>query len=147
MKTETLSDVDSLSPEAEARPIRNPNCVVCGTANPHGLRLRFLRTSDGARASWHPAGHWESFHHTVHGGIITAVLDEAMSQAIMAHGWEALTADLHVRFRDRVIPLEPLEVHGWVVAKRRRRITAEATLAGSNGAERAHAWATFLAPR
>ena len=125
----------------------NPNCVVCGVHNPGGLRLTFQEGLDGVHAGWVPTEGWESFQGTVHGGIITAVLDEAMSKAVIACNWEALTVDLRVRFRGRVAPGENLRVHGWVVEKQHRRILTEATLINGSGAEQAHAWAKFLVPR
>ena len=125
---------------------RNAACVVCGTQNPTGLQLRFRSSLDGASAPWIPTTGWESFEGIVHGGIIGTVLDEAMSQAIIAHGWEALTVELTVRFRGRVAPGDRLRVRGWVVDRRRKRIRAEAALTNDTGTERAHAWATFLVP-
>ncbi len=125
----------------------NPNCVVCGVRNPRGLRLTFQEGLNGVHSLWVPAEGWESFQGTVHGGIITAVLDEAMSKAVIARNWEALTVDLRVRFHGRVTPGENLRVHGWVVEKQRRRILTEATLINGTGVERAHAWAKFLVPR
>jgi acyl-coenzyme A thioesterase PaaI-like protein len=125
----------------------NPNCVVCGAHNPKGLHLAFQEGPDGVDAVWVPTMEWESFQGTVHGGIITTVLDEAMSKAVIARNWEALTVDLRVRFRGRVLPGERLRLRGWVVEKRRRRILTEATLVTARGVGRAHAWATFLVPR
>jgi acyl-coenzyme A thioesterase PaaI-like protein len=124
----------------------NTACVVCGTQNPTGLRIRFRSSSDGATARWTPTNGWESFEGIVHGGIITTVLDEAMSQAIIARGWEALTVELKVRFRGRVAPGDGLQVRGWVVDRRKRRVRTEAVLITDAGDERAHAWATFLVP-
>jgi acyl-coenzyme A thioesterase PaaI-like protein len=125
----------------------NPNCVVCGAHNPKGLQIEFQEGLHGVEAHWVPTEDWESFQGTVHGGIITTVLDEAMSKAVIARNWEALTVDLRVRFRDRVSPGEELRVRGWVVEKRQRRILTEATLMTGTGVERVHAWATFLVPR
>jgi acyl-coenzyme A thioesterase PaaI-like protein len=124
----------------------NPACFVCGTHNPTGLRIKFTHDSDGVSAPWIPAVGWESFQGTIHGGIISTVLDEAMSRAVIAQQWEALTADLRVRFRGRVCPGDELHVRGWVVEKQKRRIKTEARLSTKNGDERAHAWATFLVP-
>jgi Thioesterase superfamily len=124
----------------------NPACVVCGSTNPKGLRIRFYRRSDAICADWTPNSDWESFLGTIHGGIISTVLDEAMSKAVIARDWEALTADLRVRFRGRVSPGERLHIRGWVVDRRRRKILTEATLTTPTGEERAHAWATFLVP-
>jgi acyl-coenzyme A thioesterase PaaI-like protein len=80
----------------------------------------------------------------IHGGIITTVLDEAMSKAIIARGCEALTAELRVRFHKQVSPGDALRIRGWVVEKRKRRIRAEAVLSSEAGDEYAHAWAAFL---
>ena len=123
----------------------NPRCVICGAENPNGLHLHFNIDHSGAHADWMPTGQWESFEETVHGGIVGAVLDEAMSKAVIARDWEALTAELTVRFRHRIAPGEQLQVHGWVVEKRRGHIKAEALVEGG-GEERAHAWGTFLVP-
>ncbi len=139
-------------PEAEmAAPERigarvNPACVVCGARNSKGLQLRFRQESGEVCADWVPAEGWESFQGTIHGGIVSTVLDEAMSQAVIANGWEARTAELQVRFRGRVSPGDRLQVRGWTVERKRRRILAEATLQTTQGTECAHAWATFLVP-
>jgi acyl-coenzyme A thioesterase PaaI-like protein len=104
--------------------------------------------SDGAVvANWIPASDWEGFRGIVHGGILSTVLDEAMSKAVAARQGEALTSELRVRFRHHVEPGEQLLIRGWVVEHRKRIIRAEATLTGAGGAERAHAWAVFLALR
>jgi acyl-coenzyme A thioesterase PaaI-like protein len=122
----------------------NPACVVCGAENPNGLHLRFRCSPEGAVAEWTPTSRWQSFEGIIHGGIITTVLDEAMSQAVIARGFEALTAEIRVRFRRHVAPGDCLRVRGWVVEQRKRRILTEAALASAAGVEHAHAWATFL---
>lgn len=138
----------AIVPRADARRLAplNPKCIVCGAENANGLRLKFEAGTNGVHAIWVSKEGWESFQGTVHGGIITAVLDEAMSKAIIASGWEALTAELRVRFRGRVAPGDELQVRGWISERRKRRILAEATLATPAGRERAHAWAAFLIP-
>jgi acyl-coenzyme A thioesterase PaaI-like protein len=122
----------------------NPACVVCGVQNPKGLRIEFVNESDGVRANWTPAAGWESFPGIVHGGIITTVLDEAMSKAIISRDWQALTAELRVRFHGRVSPGDSLQIRGWITNRRKRRILAEAMLTTDRGQELDHAWATFL---
>lgn len=81
----------------------------------------------------------------VHGGIISTVLDEAMSKAVAAIKCEALTGELRIRFRHHVSTGESLRIRGWVVGKVKRLVKAEAPLMASDGSERAHAWASFLA--
>jgi uncharacterized protein (TIGR00369 family) len=120
-------------------------CIVCGESNPRGLHLRFTSAGDRAvRAVWHTDNTWEGFRGLVHGGIVSTVLDEAMSKAVAAHGIRALTCELRVRLRRHVASDEELEVRGWVVEKRKRRVVAEAVLCDTDGRERPHAWGTFL---
>ena len=132
------------APTTRRHALLNPACVVCGAQNPRGLQIEFSVDSDGVTADWTPTKEWESFQHTVHGGIITTVLDEAMSKAVIARDWEALTAELTVRFRGRVSPGDELRVRTWIVNERKRKIRAEATITTTTGEERAHAWGTFL---
>jgi acyl-coenzyme A thioesterase PaaI-like protein len=122
----------------------NPACIACGNESAGGLQLRFGLDSGKATAHWQPSAHWESFRGVIHGGIVATVLGEAMSQAIIAQGWQAFTAELRVRLHLRIAPAERLRVAGWVLARRKRVIRAEATLEDAEGVERAHAWAKFV---
>jgi acyl-coenzyme A thioesterase PaaI-like protein len=131
---------------APLRAARQSGCVVCGPDHPHGLRIPYRVDAAGvATAEWTPTRDWEGFEGIVHGGIVSTVLDEAMSQAVAAGGCEALTAELRVRLRHRVSPGEPLLIRGWIVRRARRLIETEAALTGRDGVVRAHAWASFLA--
>ncbi len=120
-------------------------CFVCGEENPRGLRLRFTADGAGVSAEWIPAPYLEGFEGIVHGGIVSTVLDEAMSKAVAERGWRALTCELRVRLRKRVRPGETFRIRGWVSERRRRRILTEAVLESPGGEEHAHAWAAFLA--
>jgi acyl-coenzyme A thioesterase PaaI-like protein len=95
-------------------------------------------------AEWTPSRAWEGFRGVIHGGLVTTVLDEAMSKAVASTGSAALTCSLEVRLHRCVTPGETLLVRGWVVEKRKRRALTEAELRDSFNVERAHAWATFL---
>jgi acyl-coenzyme A thioesterase PaaI-like protein len=86
---------------------------------------------------------WEGFPGIVHGWIVSTVLGEAMSQAIVSRNWRALTCELRVRLHQHVAAGAVFIVRAWVVEKRKRRILAEAVLLQGN-VEAAHAWGTFL---
>lgn len=75
--------------DSAAEPL-NQTCFVCGEENPHGMHLKFQADGRRASAKWTPATGRESFQAVIHGGIISAVLDEAMSKAILSGGDEAL---------------------------------------------------------
>jgi uncharacterized protein (TIGR00369 family) len=122
----------------------NPHCVVCGHQNPHGLQLTFRVDGKCVTAAWIPGTNSESFQGVIHGGVISTVLDEAMSKAIIAQGLEAFTVDLRVRFKQKLHTGEAVQIRGWVVQQQKRRITAEASICSIAGEEHAHAWGTFL---
>jgi acyl-coenzyme A thioesterase PaaI-like protein len=132
-------------PEQSLRARPQSVCFVCGQDNPHGLKIPYQRQDNGEIvATWTPAPPWEGFRGIIHGGIVSTVLDEAMSKAIAAMGCEALTAELRVRFRRRVSTGDVFLIRGWIVDRGKRLIKAEAILATPDGTEHAHAWATFL---
>jgi uncharacterized protein (TIGR00369 family) len=124
----------------------NPHCVVCGHQNPQGLQLTFRVDGNCVTAEWVPGKNWESFQGVIHGGVISTVLDEAMSKAVIAQGLEAFTVDLRVRFKQKLRTGETVWARGWVVQQQKRRITAEASICNSAGDEHAHAWGIFLIP-
>jgi acyl-coenzyme A thioesterase PaaI-like protein len=95
-------------------------------------------------ASWRPGPEWEGFAGIVHGGVVSTVLDEAMSKAVAGTRTEALTAELRVRFRHHVASGESFLIRGWIVRRDPRLIETEASLTASDGTEHAHAWARFL---
>jgi len=120
-------------------------CFVCGQNNSGGLRIRYRRAADGSiEAWWTPSPAWEGFPGIIHGGIISTILDEAMSKAVTAAGHRALTAELKVRFRHAASPGRELVIRGRVLEKLKRRIRTEAVVHDAEGQELAHAWATFL---
>ena len=75
-------------------------CLVCGPENEHGLRLRFQRTADGASATGQVPEHLQGFASRTHGGIVAAILDEAMYYAVGLQGMPGVaTAEISVRYR------------------------------------------------
>jgi acyl-coenzyme A thioesterase PaaI-like protein len=120
-------------------------CFVCGPDNPQGLHIRFDRQDSGElTATWTPRCTCEGFLGIVHGGIVSTVLDEAMSKAVAESGTEALTAEIRVRLRRHVNTGRVFQIRGWVIKRSKRLIETEATLTAPDGTEHAHAWASFL---
>lgn len=122
-------------------------CFACGAQHPHGLKLQFRLEEAGRVVSeWRPSADWEGFQGIIHGGVVTTVLDEAMSKAVASTGVPGLTCHLEVRLRKSVAPGDDLTVRAWVVETRKRRVRVEAVIQDGQGAEKAHGWATFLTP-
>jgi acyl-coenzyme A thioesterase PaaI-like protein len=110
------------------------------------LRLQFQKNEAGEMAAeWIPDSELEGFQGIVHGGIVSTVLDEAMSKVVAESGVKALTAELRVRFRQHVTSGTMVCIRGWIDSQNKRLTRTEAVLTSSDGTELAHAWATFLA--
>ena len=78
----------------------HPRCVACSPEHPSGLRLRFSEQDDGGVVADFACGRaFEGYPGLLHGGITSMVLDSAMANCMFAEGYEAVTAELHVRYR------------------------------------------------
>ena len=98
----------------------HPHCAVCSCASPTGLGQEFVLQPDGSvEGVFAASAPLEGYSGLLHGGIAAAFLDGAMTNCLFAHGVQALTAELTVRYR------EPVAVPG--------KITTHATLTESHG--------------
>ena len=91
---------------------RDLNCFICGRDNPYGLRLYFKSLDhNSVSAKFVPKDHLAGFKGMLHGGIISAVLDDAMDWALYNSTKKLyVTAQLTVSFH-RPCPVgEQLEV-------------------------------------
>ena len=111
-------------------PFDDGNCFACGPDNPVGMHLHFDRAedADGVRAHVTLAPQYQGWRGIAHGGIVMALLDEAMAHAAGFAGHRGVTASVNVRFR-KPVPLEtPIEVRGRVAWRRRNVLGVEATI-------------------
>ncbi len=91
------------------------NCVVCGPSNDRGLHLQFVSLADGSvQASFDCGKAFEGYAGSLHGGVISALLDGAMTHCIFAHGHAGVTAELKVRYRHPVVIDHVAIVHGLI---------------------------------
>ncbi len=68
-------------------------------ANPDGLKLTFRVQGDGSVVALFPCREvFQSYPETLRGGITSALLDAAMTNALFSIGVAAVTAELVVRF-------------------------------------------------
>ena len=83
-------------------------CLVCGIENGAGLRGRFFVLENGELAGmFRPREEHQSYPGRLHGGVISAILDETIGRAINvadSHTW-GVTVEFTVRFR-RPVPLD-----------------------------------------
>ncbi len=114
-------------------PVDDGNCFACGPENPIGLHMHFEADGDGVRAQLTLAPEFQGWKSVAHGGIATALLDEAMAHAAGHAGHRGVTASLNVRFRKPVPIGEPLAVTGRVAWQRRNVLGTEAWVRDASG--------------
>ena len=80
-----------------------------------GLALRCELQPDGsvsAKFLGHSA--LEGYSGLLHGGLIATLLDGAMTHCLFARGIRGLTAELKVRYRERVVASEEVILRAWL---------------------------------
>jgi acyl-coenzyme A thioesterase PaaI-like protein len=104
-----------------------------------------FRQEDGrAVCDYEPQPFEQGYPGRMHGGVVSAMLDEAMGYAVYyAREWGA-TARLNARFR-RPVPMDQrLRVEAWIVRNRGRLIELRAELRSSDAVLLAEADGTFM---
>lgn len=119
-------------------------CFACGRMNPSGLHLDFSVSRDRAAARFIARREHSGFDDTVHGGIVTTLIDEAMGWAIFHKGVWGVTGKLTMTFR-RPVPIgEELDVTAAITKETRRAIETHGELRDHAGVLLAEGDALFL---
>ncbi len=105
-------------------------CFACGTANPIGLDMHFYRCGDEICSDVTLKKYYEGWENMAHGGIISALLDEIMSWAVIYFKRVFfVTRKMEVKYV-RPVPIgSPLRVKGFLRnGKERNAIRAGAEI-------------------
>jgi acyl-coenzyme A thioesterase PaaI-like protein len=126
-------------------------CFVCGRENPLGLAARWEsdREKGEVRASLEIPEHFNGFPGTVHGGVLSALLDEAaVRTALLDGGFDDLmvTARLEVVFRRPTPTRTPVVIAARLVRRTGSRVQAEAEVRLPDGTVAARAEALLARP-
>ncbi len=109
----------SCEPYLRLRGDVHPHCVVCGAADGGGLGLRFAVQEDGSvTAEFQSDSRYQGFEDRMHGGIVSCLLDGAMTNCLFAHGIVAVTAELKVKFRHPIALDSPVDVRASITESR-----------------------------
>ena len=109
----------------------NDRCFVCGKQNPYGLQVNpeVKRAGAEVHIECTPPRHMQGWKNILHGGIISTLLDEAITHiGIGTYEGPAVTAQLEVRFRNPAPTGEKLYVSAERIKVSRRLIEAKATV-------------------
>jgi len=91
------------TPLADLRLEHHPDCLVCSPGREDGLKVTFELDPQGtAFARFDCSPRFQGFSGILHGGVISTLLDGAMTNCLFLHGHVAVTAKLNVRYRQPV---------------------------------------------
>lgn len=131
-------------------PTKQPNsrnCFVCGLRNPAGLRLAFYETGpEEVTATFRPSANFEGFPGLLHGGIVSAMLDEAGARVMMIGDPNhfMMTAKLDIKYRRPTPTGQTLKVVGRLLKRRGRLATTRSELQLADGTVTAEAELTLV---
>ena len=99
------------------------NCFACGTANPIGLNLQFYVSGKYVCSDIAITRNYEGWENMAHGGIVSTLLDEVMSWAVIY--FERIffvTRSMRIKYL-KPVPLETLlTVRAHILEEKRGRI-------------------------
>jgi uncharacterized protein (TIGR00369 family) len=122
----------------------HPVCVVCGGTSARGLRIRYRPAgNDGVRAELDCDDSLQGYEGRLHGGVIAAALDGAMTHCLFALGRTAVTAELNVRYRHPVATGRPATVRSRLARDLAPLYLVQAELV-QDGVVKAEATAKFM---
>ena len=109
--------------------------------------MRFEYGDGRATCAIEPGEAFAGWSNIMHGGVVAALLDEAMAHATLSTGERAVTARLEVRFRKAVPTDELLTVEGRVTGRRGRVFEVSGTVRGPDGTVYAEGHSRFVTER
>jgi acyl-coenzyme A thioesterase PaaI-like protein len=113
-----------MSPRVIGKQPNSKMCLVCGLKNGGGLHASFYEVAGGELvAQFTPRDEHQSYPGRLHGGMVTAILDETIGRAVMIGGGEdvwGVTVEFTTRFKKPVPLGVELKVVGRIVKEEGR---------------------------
>ncbi|UCH33422.1 MAG: PaaI family thioesterase [Armatimonadota bacterium] len=109
--------------------LENPKmCFGCGKENSLGLRLEFTWEGTDCLTRLHVKPEYTGWRGYLHGGVLSAALDEVMGNAVWKAQLPAMTGRMTVRYRQTAEVGDDLDLRGHIdkVGARIIRTAAEA---------------------
>jgi uncharacterized protein (TIGR00369 family) len=123
-------------------------CFVCGEQNPAGVHTRFYEQEDGSVcARFVGAEQHQGYPGRMHGGVITAIMDETIGRAIMIRYGDdiwGVTIELNVNFRKPVPLGVELKVVGRILQEHHRVFSGSGELYLPDGSVAAEATGKYV---
>ncbi len=123
-----------------------PNCFVCGQNNPKGLKRKFTLHNKKAETRFIANKTHIGYENIVHGGIISALLDDAIIWASYTSlNSFGVTAELKVRFIKPVPINKEFIINGEIVENKGKLLIGRGVMKDSSGEVFAAAKAKIIA--
>jgi uncharacterized protein (TIGR00369 family) len=94
------------------------NCLVCGDKNEIGMNLPFTYDGEAAATEYTAEARFEGYKQILHGGILTALLDEVMAKAIFGKKILVATVEIKVKFKKPVKTGQKIRLEGKYTGER-----------------------------
>ncbi|MCL1879590.1 MAG: PaaI family thioesterase [Actinomycetia bacterium] len=122
-------------------------CFVCGQDNHMSLQSQFLELENGRLcAVFRTVEEHQSYPGRVHGGVISAVMDETIGRVVQIKYPEVfgVTIELNVKFRQPVPLNQELRVLAWELSSTAKVFDGQALLLLADNTVAAEATARYL---
>lgn len=123
---------------------QHAHCLICGGLNPRSLGLRFhSERADEVRCRVQCTPELQGYSGLVHGGVIAALLDAAMTHCLFRQDVLALTGSLSVKYIQPVEMNSLLDLRAWMEKGRGKVYYLRAEIRRDDTVL-ARSWGTFV---
>ena len=79
------------------------HCILCGRLNPLSLGLEFKVCGENSVEAKFQGNYWlQGYEDLLHGGVVSALLDSAMTNCLFKKSIDAVTGELKVRYYEPI---------------------------------------------
>lgn len=108
--------------------INADNCFVCGKNNEAGLKINFRMENKVCLGEYYGLQSHVGFGNIIHGGIIYALLDDAMANWFYLQGAVGYTAKASIRYRSQMLVGDSGIITAQLVSKRSKMLSMKGSL-------------------
>ena len=108
-------------------------CFVCGKNNLQGLRLNWVTEGNKTTSVFTPEKKFQGYVDILHGGIISTLLDEAMTRLVWQKFGKAVTAEMNIRFMNPGKIGEKLIVTGEIIEQKKNIVYTQGSINTEQG--------------
>ncbi len=103
-------------------------CFMCGKNNPIGIKMEIKSENGEAKSIVNLNENYEGYNGTIHGGIVTALLDEIAVYAAFSLQDICVTYEINVRFKKPVKSNNDYFVYGYVLERKGKIILCKSKI-------------------